>query len=205
MTKTPKAAKTAKLIKKADAFASALSAAVLPATAASKAMIDTHLTGDQQKGVMVRVEGLNYFGKRLDSAKAAVIGQVANEYGVSESIILGVILENPRPPKAEKAKQAKAAQVDTRPVSGGALSHTEATRPVKEGQRFLVTSAQNNTQVHGCFMHNLKAYASVIGAQIIVFPFIYNKNGFQNGEGSEEIWYAPEVKPYLQNESVWLG
>lgn len=205
MNKTVKTVKRAKPSPtKADAFSEALRVAIAVIPANQEA-VDKALTGDQQKAVMVRAEGLNYYGKRLDMAKAAVVTQIANEFDKNEDIILGVIALNPRPAKSEKAKQAKAAAVDTRPVSGGALSHTEATRPVKEGQRFLVTSAQNNTEVHSSFMQNLKAYASVIDAQIIVFPFIYNKNGFQNGEGNDVIWYASEVRPYLQNESVWLG
>lgn len=189
---------------KADAFNAALMAAVTVAPA-SATDVQAILTGDEQMAIMVRLEGLNYYGKRLDSARAQVVEQMAKELEVSEGIIMGVIALNPRPAKAEKAKQAKAAAVDTRPISGGALSHTESTRPVKEGQRFLVTSAQNNTHVHEGFMKNLEAYAVKIGAQIVVFPFIYNKNGFQNGVGGDDIWYACEVRPYLQNESVWLG
>jgi len=207
MTKNTKPAVKARKVApvKADAFNAALMAAVAPVVPAIASVVQAVLTGDEQMAVMVRLEGLNYYGKRLDSARAQVVEQMAKELEVSESVIMGVIALNPRPAKAEKAKQAKAAVVDTRPISGGALSHTESTRPVKEGQRFLVTSAQNNTDVHPGFMKNLEAYASNIGAQLVIFPFIYNKNGFQNGEGGDDVWYACEVRPYLQNESVWLG
>lgn len=207
MTKITKpAAKASKAVPaKADAFNAALMAAVAPIVPADKMAVYDVLSGDEQMAVMVRLEGLNYYGKRLDSAKDGVIGQVAHEFSITSSIVLGVIALNPRPAKAEKAKQAKAAAIDTRPISGGALSHTESTRPVKQGQRFIVTSAQNNTDVHPGFMKNLVAYAGQIGAELIVFPFIYNKNGFQNGEGGDDVWYACEVRPYMQNESVWLG
>lgn len=161
-------------------------------------------------------EGLNYWGKKLQSSKDAVITKIVDDEQEWESddaaeyfrVQVAAILKDatkPKKPKAEKVAKEKAP--DMRPVSAGALTHTEETRPVimSAGNRFIVTSAQNNTEVHREFFANLKAYAEHLGAQLIVFPFIYNKNAFQNGEGNDDIWYSEEVRPYLQESSAWLG
>ncbi len=163
---------------------------------------------DLKARLIQAAQDLNFWGKKLASSKMVVVEtlhETFKEYALSVDAISG-ILHSATPPKKEKAeREAKAKAPDNRPISGGSLSHVEAVRPVVAGQKFLVTSAQNNTDVHAEFLANLEAYAAYIGAQIIVFPFIYNKNGFQNGEGSDEIWYDPSVVKYLQKETAWLG
>ncbi len=150
---------------------------------------------------------LNYWGKRLASVKygvAEALHETFKDYALSVDAIKAILDEATPPKKAKAEKEAKEKPVDTRPVSAGAISHAEETRPVIIGKRFLITSAQNNTDVHVPFLRNLESYAAHLEAQIIVFPFIYNKNAFQNGEGSDDIWYAEEIRKYLQNETVWL-
>ena len=150
----------------------------------------------------------NYWGKRLLSVKIGVAEEIHEEYAKDFALsveAVKMILDEATPPKKPKAeKEAKEKAVDTRPVSAGEVTHAEETRPVLANQRFLITSAQNNTEVHKPFLTNLEAYAAHLGATLLVFPFIYNKNAFQNGEGSDDIWYDPSVVKYLQKESVWL-
>ncbi len=151
---------------------------------------------------------LNYWGKRLASVKfgvAEALHETFKDYALSVEAIKAILDEATPPKKAKIEREAKEKPVDTRPVSAGAISHAEESRPVILSKRFLVTSAQNNTEVHLPFLRNLEAYATHMEAQLIVFPFIYNKNAFQNGEGSDDIWYASEIRQYLQNESVWLA
>jgi hypothetical protein len=163
---------------------------------------------DLKARIIAAAHDLNYFGKKLASSKLAVCEQLAEifkDYAISVQGIENT-LKGAEKPKAEKATTAKKEKApDTRPIVAGTLSHTEETRPVLAGARFLVTSAQNNTPVHAAFLSNLERYAEYIGAKIVVFPFIYNKNGFQNGEGSDEIYYDPAVVKYIQTESAWLN
>ncbi len=163
---------------------------------------------DLSARIIASANDLNYFGKKLASSKLAVAEQVAEifkDYAINAESVSN-ILKNAEKPRAEKAaREAKEKAPDNRPITSGSLSHTEETRPVVAGKKFLVTSAQNNTPVHAEFLANLQLYAKHVNAEIIVFPFIYNKNGFQNGEGSDEIYYDPAIMPYLQRESVWLG
>lgn len=163
---------------------------------------------DLKARIIQSAQDLNYWGKRLLSAKLVVVEtlhETFKEYALSVDAI-SVILQSATPPKKAKSAVVKKEKApDTRPVSSGSLTHVESVRAVVSGSKFLVTSAQNNTPVHHAFLENLKSYANHIGAQLIVFPFIYNKNGFQNGEGSDSIWYDPEVLPFMQNESIWIG
>lgn len=161
---------------------------------------------DEQKAAIVsRLAGLNYWGKRLDSVKLAVCELVADEFKILPSEVQQ-IAKTATPPKKEKAeKAAKAVKEDTRPITGGKLSHEEKEREVIEGDKFIITSCQNNTETHTAFLENLKKYAEFLGAKLLILPFIYNKNAFQNGEGGENIHYNSELREYFQQNDAWLG
>lgn len=183
--------KDIKMVKKTDKLAVAVQ--------------DMQNDSDLKARVVQAAADLNYWGKRLASAKMIVVEAVHEQfkdYALSEEAIQQIITEA-TPPKKEKVAKEKA--VDTRPVSAGSITHAESVRPIFPGTRFIITSAQNNTDAHVPFLNNLRAYAEHVDAELIIFPFIYNLNAFQNGEGSNEVWYASEVVPYLQKESVWLG
>lgn len=162
---------------------------------------------DQQKAaIAIRLHGLNYWGKKLDSTRDSVINVIADEFDVDVECVKQVVAEETERKRTEKPKKKGPVKEDTRPVVAGSLNHTESQRATVAGKKFLVTSAQNNTHVHAEFLAALEFYAAQIGAQIIVFPFVYNKNAFQNGgEGHDDIWYDEAIKPYMLKESVWLG
>lgn len=160
--------------------------------------------------IIARINGLNYFGKKLDSTRNAVIELVADECDVDSEHVYALIAAAAAERDKEKAEKVKAKKrvctVDeSKPVAAGEMNHTEKSRPVVAGKRFIISSIQNNTHVHTKFLDALKFYAGEIDAELLIYPFLYNKNAFQNGEGGKDIWYACEVTPYLQKESVWLG
>ncbi len=74
-----------------------------------------------------------------------------------------------------------------------------------KGNKFIVTSAQNNTSVNTKTFNNLKRLAEKLNAKLIIIPSFYNKNAFSPTAESEEERFAPELLPYLITESVWLG
>lgn len=98
-------------------------------------------------------------------------------------------------------------------LSSGNPSPKSARRQSLTGQRFVFTSAQNNTEVHKPFLGSLIHYCDTNNAQLIIGQFVYNKNGFQNGVlDDSDIWYDPEVLPYALSKSrrvcpglVWCG
>jgi hypothetical protein len=68
----------------------------------------------------------------------------------------------------------------------------------KSKKRFIITSAQNATKVHVKFFNNLKAYAEILDAELLVIPYRYrNPTSMwnQNNE-TDEVWVS-EVIPYL--------
>lgn len=158
--------------------------------------------------IVDKLNGLNYWGKKLQASKDAVITLVADELQVDECDVIATVAieeENRANTPAKKKPKAKQTVDESKPVAAGEMNHTEKFRPVIAGKRFIISSIQNNTHVHSKFLDALKFYAGEIDAELLIFPFIYNKNAFQNGEGGKDIWYACEVTPYLQKESVWLG
>lgn len=71
-------------------------------------------------------------------------------------------------------------------------------------RRYLLTAAQDDTDVHKPFWTNLLAYADHIGAEVIVGPFTYNKAVFSDHETRAGV-FRPELHPFLRYDQVDLG
>jgi hypothetical protein len=82
---------------------------------------------------------------------------------------------------------------DTLPEEYGELVN------LKGNDRFIITSAQNNTPVDTNFWKSLLAWADYFSAQILVIPMLYKVRP------ETEIWWAPEVVPFLINEEIKLA
>ena len=86
--------------------------------------------------------------------------------------------------------------------------------PAMGVKRFILTAAQDSTNIHAGFWRNLKAYADWLDAKIMVAGFTYSKAHHGNAQrkfgskGKENEIYRtwhPEVTPYLVNNRVELG
>lgn len=73
-----------------------------------------------------------------------------------------------------------------------------------EVRRWLLTSAQDDTDVHLRFWSNLKAYARHVGAEVVVGGFTYNK-GLYTDHQTLNAAFAREVKPHLRFENMDCG
>lgn len=167
------------------------------------------LSSENITKIVALAADLNYYGKRLRTAKAAVAEQISKELFDTGSRSADVMeyLDNNIPAKPEKvAREAKQRNVkeDSRPVASGALNSAVDNWKVLPGKRFILTSIQNNTFPHANFLASLKSAANDLDAKILVSKFIYNKNGFQNGEGGKELIYDPAFSEYIQTENVFL-
>jgi hypothetical protein len=69
---------------------------------------------------------------------------------------------------------------------------------------FILTSAQNNTDVHVGFLRNLEAYAKDLNATIMVAGYTYSKVLFGDPDKTHAE-YHPSVQPYLVNTQCALG
>lgn len=89
------------------------------------------------------------------------------------------------------------------PIANGNIETPVAKRKELVGNKFVITSAQNNTHIHEDLFKSLLGYCEAEGAELLVSSFYYNKNGFQNGV-NEDAWFDKRIAPYLINESVQL-
>ncbi|WP_243368845.1 hypothetical protein [Microvirga solisilvae] len=71
-------------------------------------------------------------------------------------------------------------------------------------RRYLVTAAQNATEIHRGFWSNLHAYASALGAELLVGPFTYQLGLFDE-HGPRPEMFSPELVPYLSRKRIELG
>jgi hypothetical protein len=79
-------------------------------------------------------------------------------------------------------------------------------------QRYILTSAQNNTRVHQGFLKNLEAFAKWLDAKMLVSFSVYDKAGYRGpvpkGETTQkkrEVWWDKAIMPYVVNERVKLA
>lgn len=75
---------------------------------------------------------------------------------------------------------------------------------IEKGQRFVVTSAQNNTEVDPRFWRALKRYAEERKARLLVIPVRY-KNPTTRRDAQDDdadVWWPGEVIPYLVENEV---
>ncbi len=80
---------------------------------------------------------------------------------------------------------------------------------------YLLTSAQNNTNVNLQVWNNLLAIAKAKNARIMVASFTYNKSQAlakhakrktaKESDNAKTEWWAPEVMPYLEDRSIGLA
>lgn len=92
-----------------------------------------------------------------------------------------------------------------KPVSAGTILAPNARRVQLKGKRFVITCAQNNTEVHPGFLKALEAYAKENDAQLLVSRFTYNKGGFDNSDQKDgELWYDPKISKYLFDQPAQI-
>lgn len=76
---------------------------------------------------------------------------------------------------------------------------------LRKSKVFVVTSAQNDTDLHKPFWHALQRYCAARQAQLLVIPCHYkNLDAFHKGEGSDYTWPA-EVLPYLLDRDIAIS
>ena len=80
----------------------------------------------------------------------------------------------------------------------------EVVAPPARVDRWLVTAAQDETQISEPFWKNLQAYAAHIGAQIKVAGFTYNKSLFED-HASRTAVFAEGVREFMVHEDEYLG
>jgi hypothetical protein len=82
-----------------------------------------------------------------------------------------------------------------------AAANPSTSTPVR---RYILTSAQDDTDVHKGFLANLRVYAARLNAEIIVGGFTYQK-ALYTDQTTRTALFRDELQPYMRFESANLG
>ena len=79
--------------------------------------------------------------------------------------------------------------------------------PLDRTRYFILTAAQDGTEIHNEFWQALKVYADWLeDCEILVSGFTYNKKLFENhDERAEGVFFHHEVDEYIIHNSVFIG
>lgn len=136
------------------------------------------------------------------SKKAERKAEIAEAIGVNLDDLLSY--EETEQRKKEARLAAKMQKEADKPIAGGIDCVTE-TFDNREAGRYVLTCAQNNTEIDAAFLASLKVFCSHVGAELLIAKTTYNKSGFQQpGLDNGELWYAEAVKPYLVTGTINL-
>lgn len=110
-------------------------------------------------------------------------------------------------------KKDRPEPVDDRPVAGGRVEifGRERAKLTRGVNRFILTSAQNNTHVHPEVWKNLMALRDHYDAAVMVSRYTYNKNSWRKeekpgtGDDQNNLWHAPEIVPYITDHRVEIA
>jgi len=108
-----------------------------------------------------------------------------------------------------------------KPLVAGSISfEMPEIRPIPpkgKVNRYILSSAQNNTTVHHQFVANLKAYANEIDAELLIGRYQYNIQAYRKWNGSEKPdatdnnatddhrWFDPNIREQFADHSIELA
>lgn len=162
-----------------------------------------------KQSILIEASELNYWGKRLRDIKLTVCDSIIRNLGLNvendlEAFELADWLNDNQPAKPTKPKaRAESNKLPVGTLTGSAQQARLETT-VLDGSVFVVTSAQNNTEVNPVFSQ-LEQLAEKLGGSLVVMPIHYNKAAFSQAVESKNENFANEVQPFLLESNVWLG
>jgi len=78
--------------------------------------------------------------------------------------------------------------------------------PEGEVFRYIVTCAQNNTNINLLTWQSLQRIAEFYKAKLLIARFTYDKRvSLEKNSQAEGVWYAPEIAPYVCDKRVQLA
>ena len=155
-------------------------------------------TLDIQNELLKAAKDANFWGKRKRDTKLECVEDL-KFYDFEPSFLVDWLEEN-KPVKA--AAKAASSKLDHTTMLGNE-TRARDTLEVIQGTRFIVTAAQNNTEVSSV-LEQLKQASNDLDAQLIVMPMYYNKKAFSATAEDESEYFAAQVQPYLIEHDVWL-
>lgn len=156
------------------------------------------LTQSKKFDLLMSNEFLQEFGVNFlqeNSLEAKDIFNLISEYQAEQK-------------SAKQAKEkARIEKLKNLPISAGSNKSNEHIQYLPHG-KYVLTSAQNNTDIDQSMLDSLLTFCKENGAQLLVGRLTYNKNGFAQPDINNEdggLWYTPQIKPYLVSGHLCLG
>ncbi|USM11548.1 putative T5 A1-like protein [Citromicrobium phage vB_CbaS-RXM] len=84
----------------------------------------------------------------------------------------------------------------------------EAHRHTDRTTHFIITAAQDKTEIHEDFWNNLQAYAGYLGAEIMIGGFTYSKKLFEENDPrvrSEHVWFDNRIEDRVMHDPIKLA
>lgn len=153
-----------------------------------------NFTQDQQSEIMAAALGLNFYGKHLDTSRAAVADQIADRLfkGSRVSEVTAFLMEN-RPTKATKAARE---QAEPLPPEFTTSDQHFKTAPVKPAGGYIVFSVQNNAPLVAPAMATARMLAKQLNYELLPVACSY-----MVGENDE----ADHLIMPCESAPVWIG
>jgi hypothetical protein len=156
--------------------------------------------------VLIKAAEFGYFRFKVEEKKSAIAAETAETLNLNLKDV-AEILEAETEKRAiayrkrESAKMHKALQ--EKPLTGGIDADVI---PVIEGDKFILTTAQNNTDHNPALLGALLNFAKEKSAKLIIGETLYNKNSYlQPEEQNEQVYFDPTILPYMINYRAYLG
>lgn len=164
-----------------------------------------------QVAIIASAETLRFFSAKAEEKIIGLVLDVADDTGI-DSVTVASVLESEKEKRsaahAEKIRRVLERQqaAENMPVSGGVDS---IVHEIKQGDKFIVTVAQNNTDVNASMLAALETFAKHEGAELIVCKTLYNTKGFaqpgKTADNNKDYYFAPELAKYFQDAPCYLG
>lgn len=137
---------------------------------------------------------------------AGNVSAVARELGTNRATLYRHIR------KMGGMKKGKKTKVASGTIHGVVHSTAKLPAPGKI-QRYICTSAQNNTYVHDAVWQNLVALSKYYDAQILIGTYSYNKNKYgplavkrgTKDSYQTHLWYDNRIEPFISDDRIELG
>lgn len=164
-----------------------------------------------KKEVILSAQALGYFRAKSEAKKDAALSELLELEQFSEHAdecraILEAETErrhNVSQARARKALERIEAEA-AKPLTGGTDSADAHISDYPPGL-YVVTVAQNNTDIDRPFFDALKGYCAANDARLLVARMTYNKSGFQQAQDAEGVYYAPELSAFFVDGQIRLG
>jgi len=158
-----------------------------------------NFTQDQQAEILAAALGLNFYGKHLDTSRAAVVDQLADRFfkgGRVKEITAFLDANQPT-----KGKKAKGLSEPLPPEFTTSDQHFKAA-PVKPVGGYIVFSIQNNTALVAPAVATARMLANQLGYELLPVACSYMVG--ENDEADHLIMPCEAAPAWLGDESVLL-